>query len=249
MSDTPFMPLFIGDFVADVMELSPEEIGCYTLLLSSAWTKDGYLHDDPRKMAYICKVTPTRFKRRIWPALSGYFVSEGGFVWNPRLLKELTRARAASRQNAIAGRRGGLARTAKEREARGDEVIDPRRSRLLAAFGVLEKPVHSSGHIYGNHFDMMEATLWERELGLTLDEQCAVIEDVMSTYQGQSPPHSFRYFSAAMERFAGTKNRPPLTPRPSPQKKETTHDTGLRKSRPHAQSAYQRGFLGEDPEP
>lgn len=243
MSKTPFLPFFVGDFVADVMELSTEEIGAYILLLSRSWTAGGYLPHDTRKLARICKVTPTRFRKRLWPEIQGYFQIEEGVVWNQRLVEELDKARINSGKRAIAGRLGGLASAASRRATQSDLPQDPKRFRLLDAMGVAATPLGEDGHIYGNQTDMLEADRWSKDLSLTIDEQCNIIREVMAGYKGRSPPKYFRYFSQAMERYRAAKDRPAPTVRANPPHNGNSHGSGLRTPAAHAKTAFRDGFL------
>lgn len=83
------------------------------------------------------------------------------------------------------------------------------REQLLVA---MELPaLSSSGRIYGNQTDMLEARRWKDELGLSIDDQVSVISEVMGR-KADGPPSAFKYFTAAMQRRAAEKARPRLQP-------------------------------------
>lgn len=83
------MPVWVDAFVRDTLDLDAEQIGAYNLLLWAMWSrKEMELPDDMKRLAVICRVTPTRLKRHIWPELEGFFEVTDGKVWQKRLKKE-----------------------------------------------------------------------------------------------------------------------------------------------------------------
>lgn len=115
MSDTPFMPLWVADFLADTMDLDAKEVGAYMLLLMALWGRDGYLPADEKKLQRVARVG--RDWPKIWDALRGYFQTDGERIWNRRLLEEATKVATKRAVNAHSGARGGHAKAlnAKER--------------------------------------------------------------------------------------------------------------------------------------
>lgn len=82
---------------------------------------------------------------------------------------------------------------------------------LLNAMRVDVSGMTDTGKWIGGLGDMAVAEQWASDLGLTLNEQCAVIREVMQR-KTDGPPGSFKYFTKAMQRFAGEKTAPALTP-------------------------------------
>lgn len=82
------------------------------------------------------------------------------------------------------------------------------RERLLVAMGRNPGDLSTSGKIHGDRNDMIEARRWSGDLGLTIDEQITVIREI--TAKKGSPPGSFKYFTAAMQDYAGRKALPKL---------------------------------------
>ena len=87
------------------------------------------------------------------------------------------------------------------------------RERFLTAIGAdpISGMFGPNGRCLGNMADMQEAQRWQRDLHLSADEIVQVIREVMAK-KTDGPPSTFRYFSGAMQRFAGSKSRPTLTP-------------------------------------
>ena len=117
MSSTPFMQFYVGDYLADTLDLTTEQHGAYLLILMTMWQHDAKLPNDPVKLARIARMTPAKF-RPVWDEISRFFVVEGDKITNPRLTKERKKAAEKSSKRATAGRAGGQAKALKDNEAR-----------------------------------------------------------------------------------------------------------------------------------
>lgn len=115
MGKTPFMPLWVADFLADVQDLDAREIGAYMLLLMSMWQRGGGLPDDQKKLQRVARVG--RGWDDVWASIEGYFEVENGVITNARLTKELEKARTKSTVNTTSGARGGRAKALKYNNA------------------------------------------------------------------------------------------------------------------------------------
>ena len=97
MSSVPYMKLWVGDYLSATQMLTTEQHGAYLLLLMAMWNNDGWLPDDPQKLAWICRMSRRRWEEHIAPALSQFFIkaelSVGDVIQNERLSKELQEAR------------------------------------------------------------------------------------------------------------------------------------------------------------
>lgn len=118
--------------------------------------------------------------------------------------------------------------------ARASDVTD--RERLVLAVWPGADPVSGltgyGGQRLGSPGDMVHAVRWRDDLGLTLDEQIAVIRDVMAR-KPDGPPARFSYFTPAMQRFAATKAEGPLSP-------TTPHLTSIPGGRNDRRAEHQR---------
>lgn len=102
------------------------------------------------------------------------------------------------------------------REAPPDRPPDPNptfRERIIAACGAdpgsgLTGP---NGTVIGTRADMLAVESWRDDLGLTEGQILAVIEDAMSRKR-DGPPSRLSYFNRPMQREAGRKTSPKLTP-------------------------------------
>lgn len=115
MSDTPFMPLWVSDFVGDTLDLDAKEIGAYMLILMTLWQRQGTLPNDQKKLQRVARIG--RDWPNVWASLEGYFIIEGGEISNARISKELHKVAAKRAVNAHAGALGGRAKALKYKEA------------------------------------------------------------------------------------------------------------------------------------
>jgi uncharacterized protein YdaU (DUF1376 family) len=127
VSKTPFMPLWVGDFLAKTGDLDAKEVGAYLLLLMAMWTRDGSLPDDQKKLQRIARIG--RDWPKVWGAIGHYFTAKDGRITNDRLAAELSQVRAKREVNAQSGARGGLAKALKDKEmALANATVSPKQS-------------------------------------------------------------------------------------------------------------------------
>lgn len=115
MSETPFMPLWVADFVGDTMDLDAKEVGAYLLILMTMWGRDGYLPNDERKLQRVARCG--RDWPRVWAALQRYFTVDGDRITQGRLLKEVQKVASKRIVNAQHGALGGRAKALKSKDA------------------------------------------------------------------------------------------------------------------------------------
>lgn len=107
-----WMPLYIGDYLADTMHLEAREHGAYMLLIMHYW-RNGPLPDDDRVLAGIARVS-----RQAWAAQTGalvraFFQSAHGKLYHKRIEAERSEAvkisnvKRAAAQSRWAGKGNG----------------------------------------------------------------------------------------------------------------------------------------------
>lgn len=107
-----WMPLYVGDYLADTTHLSTAQHGAYLLLLMSAWRQGGKLPLQDAQLAAICRCS-LRSWQRIKPVLLAFFRQEEDALVQPRLLAEWVRSQAIAEKNRENGRKGGRPRKAR----------------------------------------------------------------------------------------------------------------------------------------
>lgn len=123
MSQTPFMPLWVSDFLGDTMDLDAKEIGAYMLLLMAMWQRGGALPNDQKKLQRVARVG--RDWPKVWAGLEHFFAVDGDQVTNARLTRELHKV---DMKRASAARSGALGGAAKALKTRNRQVADATRS-------------------------------------------------------------------------------------------------------------------------
>lgn len=101
-----WMPLFIGDYLADTAHLTTEQHGAYFLLLMAAWKREGYLPNDPVQLGAIARLSPARWRQHAAVILP-LFQVEGDELVQGRLAEEYLAARSANDAQRENGKKGG----------------------------------------------------------------------------------------------------------------------------------------------
>lgn len=89
-----WMPLYVGDLEADTADLGPTEFGIYIRLLMHAWSNNGQIPLDPRKLCNITRCDPRFWWRFGKPVIDRYWdcAVDGSTATQKRLLTELRRS-------------------------------------------------------------------------------------------------------------------------------------------------------------
>jgi uncharacterized protein YdaU (DUF1376 family) len=93
-----WMPLYIGDYLADTRRLTLTEHGAYLLLIFDYW-RSGPLPDSDRELARILGVTLPTWKK-LAPTLRPMFQTEGELLRHKRIDEERAKAESV-RANAV----------------------------------------------------------------------------------------------------------------------------------------------------
>jgi uncharacterized protein YdaU (DUF1376 family) len=102
-----WMPLYVGDYLADTGHLNTEQHGAYLLLLMQYW-RTGPLPNVDRQLAAIARVTRVHWDRFMAPVILPLFiVGEDGRLTHKRVDSERAIAQHKSTKRAAAGRTGG----------------------------------------------------------------------------------------------------------------------------------------------
>lgn len=123
----PFLPMFVGDFMAATAEWEGEEQSLYALLLMHQWAI-GSLPTEIAKLARLVRYDQHTFERW-WPTVSSKFVTregDGGAIRLVNLRLEIHRQKtiALQKKNAEAGKKGAEKRWRNDGERHADDMAD-----------------------------------------------------------------------------------------------------------------------------
>lgn len=104
-----WMPLFIGDYLADTMHLSHAQHGIYMLLIMAYWRNSGPLPDDAGQLAAIAKCSPQEWRKNL-PVIAKFFHIEAGLWSHKRIDVELEGATNKTQERSKAGTEGARRR-------------------------------------------------------------------------------------------------------------------------------------------
>lgn len=113
MSATPYMPLWVGDFLTKTISLDTRETGAYMLLLMAMWTNGGSLPEDHKKLQRIARAG--REWPKVWAGIERFFTIENGVITQSRLTEEYTKATAKVEVRRQSGALGGKAKALKDK--------------------------------------------------------------------------------------------------------------------------------------
>lgn len=109
MANHHWMPLYIGDYLADTLQLSAEQHGAYLLMLMHQWHA-GSVPDDAVALCQICHVRISRYAASVRPILERYFVLGSSGWQNHRLSVERERATARYAKASAKGKSAAILR-------------------------------------------------------------------------------------------------------------------------------------------
>jgi uncharacterized protein YdaU (DUF1376 family) len=96
-----FMPMFWGDFFANTLHLSAQEVGAYVLLIAHAWEHDGKIAvADLQRVARVSNRNWHRVRHRVTPLFDT--LSDATSWTSQRVLAELSRAAELSNKRRVA---------------------------------------------------------------------------------------------------------------------------------------------------
>ncbi|WP_185641378.1 DUF1376 domain-containing protein [Burkholderia sp. Bp8995] len=106
-----WMPLYIGDYLADTARLTTEQHGAYLLLMMDYW-RNGAPPDEKIVLQNVTRLTDFLWKKH-WPVLQKFFVLIEGHWHHKRLDEEIAKATAGKAEASEKARRAAEARWGK----------------------------------------------------------------------------------------------------------------------------------------
>lgn len=96
-----WMPLYIGDYLGDTMELDGAQHGAYLLLLMYYW-RNGPLPTEDAKLAQIARTDLRLWKKIVGPVVKAFFHEKDGRLHQKRADQELAKAEEISSKRRAA---------------------------------------------------------------------------------------------------------------------------------------------------
>lgn len=107
-----WMPLYIGDYLADTSRLTTEQHGAYVLILMDYW-RNGPPPDDDEVLASIAKLSAQQWRKHS-PTIRRFFVAQDGQLIQKRVEQERQKASGVSDKRRNAGQQGAAKRWGKQ---------------------------------------------------------------------------------------------------------------------------------------
>lgn len=108
-----FIPIYIGDYLADTADLNAEEHGAYLMILMAMWRARAAL--PLARLDRIARVDKSRWEE-VWGVIGRFFEVADGAVTQRRLMRELEVSLEKMRRASARGRKGALARSQEQLE-------------------------------------------------------------------------------------------------------------------------------------
>lgn len=116
-----WMPLYIGDYLADTSRLTTEQHGAFLLILMDYW-RNGAPPDDETVLASISKLSVQQWRKHA-PTLRPFFRIEDNLWRNERADRERENAGNVSSKRSESGKAGAVKRWGKQDgEGNGDQM-------------------------------------------------------------------------------------------------------------------------------
>lgn len=101
-----WMPLYIGDYIADTMHLTTLQHGAYLLLIMAYWRRGGPIPNDDDYLKGVTRYRGSVPWSYIRSVIDSYFTIDGDSLRHKRIDEEILRSSQAYERLSAAGKRG-----------------------------------------------------------------------------------------------------------------------------------------------
>lgn len=120
---SPFMPLYVGDYLSDTAHLTAEEHGAYLLLIMAYWQSGRPLPSDPKRLAIIARIPNERWTD-VERTLEQFFDVTPTEWKHERIETELERYRDKVEKARIAGKASARKRKATKNQRTLERTLE-----------------------------------------------------------------------------------------------------------------------------
>lgn len=124
-----WMPLYIGDYLADTMHLTTEQHGAYLLLIMAYWKNGGPLPSSDQQLAAICRLSQDSWVS-YKSVICGFFEDRDGLLVHERIEDEIAGANKNKSKRSMSGSKGAQAKwgePSSAKETRSERLANARR--------------------------------------------------------------------------------------------------------------------------
>ena len=121
-----WMPLYVGDYLADTLHLTTRQHGAYLLLLMHAWRNGGNIPTTEAAQAAVARMPVKEWAKDAEIVLEFFDFDTAGKdgIWHQRVRDELAVAEAMTQQRSKAGK-ASAAKRERERQQNRNEISTP----------------------------------------------------------------------------------------------------------------------------
>ena len=145
MSSSPYMPLYVGDYLRDTRRLTTKEHGAYILLLMELWQHGGEIEEAAGDIQRITGLTKDEY-RTVWrKKLRPFFTITGDKIRHKRVDEEIERRAKMVQKRCKAGAKGGRKTQQKQREAQALAQASQAKGLAITPYGVNSQSLAPDG--------------------------------------------------------------------------------------------------------